>query len=278
MKLNSSYLGVKFQRNESIIGHLTLSAAYLSSHLNEDAKAEMERSRELARLHNIPLSSDSQGDWWGYRKGIATSLSKPAKKMYVLTQQVQDAAMTIKLDKIDLKWFRQIPPCDCMYIPNKDEFYRFTKTDTRVNVLHYYYSGSGIPMDYRYDCYSIILNEGILAQAPYQNKEMAERFIRFLLFMELGEITINVVHPNGKVKFGKSGEDKIKNEAGLDAILVTTNWNKITVVQGEIPVRGHTRVQPCGVGRSDYKLIWINDFVKQGYTRHSGKILDNAKQ
>jgi hypothetical protein len=230
----------------------------------------------FAKANGLTMGQDAQSrDGWEFRTEIATALSKPAKKVYFITQQVHIAAATIKLNKIDLKWFKQIPSQDCMYITEREEFYRFIKNEHRINILHYYYSGSGIPLDYRYDCYSILLNEGILAQAPYQDKERAEKFIRILLFMELGEITINVVAPNGKVKYGKGGDDKLKNESGMDAILVTTNWNKITVVQGDIPVRGHTRVVRCGVGRSDYKLRWISDYVKQGYTRHAGKITLN---
>jgi hypothetical protein len=42
-------------------------------------------------------------------------------------------------------------------------------------------------------------------------------------------------------------------------------------VEGDFTVRGHFRVQPCGAGRKDYRLIWIDQFTKGSFVRRAGK-------
>jgi len=42
---------------------------------------------------------------------------------------------------------------------------------------------------------------------------------------------------------------------------------------GEFKVRGHFRLQRCGVGNTEIKLIFIEEFVKTHYIRKSTKEL-----
>jgi hypothetical protein len=50
---------------------------------------------------------------------------------------------------------------------------------------------------------------------------------------------------------------------------VDSLWNIKTIGIGEYKVSGHFRLQKCGVGLSEVKLIYIEDFVKTQYIRRS---------
>ena len=51
-----------------------------------------------------------------------------------------------------------------------------------------------------------------------------------------------------------------------------------TIVRNEgFSVRGHFRLQPCGAGKRDKKLIYIHEFQKHGYVRRARLILNETK-
>ncbi len=51
-----------------------------------------------------------------------------------------------------------------------------------------------------------------------------------------------------------------------------------TIVRNEgFSVRGHFRLQPCGKGKQDKKLIYIHEFQKHGYVRRARLILNEMK-
>lgn len=51
-----------------------------------------------------------------------------------------------------------------------------------------------------------------------------------------------------------------------------------TIVRNEgFSVKGHFRLQPCGKGKRDHKLIYIHEFQKHGYVRRARLLLDEMK-
>jgi hypothetical protein len=54
-------------------------------------------------------------------------------------------------------------------------------------------------------------------------------------------------------------------------VYVNSLWNVGTIALGEFKVRGHFRLQRCGVGNTEIKLIFIEEFVKTHYIRKSKK-------
>jgi hypothetical protein len=51
-----------------------------------------------------------------------------------------------------------------------------------------------------------------------------------------------------------------------------------TIIRNEgFSVKGHFRLQPCGVGKKDKKLIYIHEFQKHGYVRRARLILNETK-
>jgi len=259
MKLNNSYIGVLFQTNP------LLADFYKAEHLNEEKhKVDVMIQPELAAITGAYYDGTIT-DAWQMRVDITNALAKPAAKVYYITDSVKSLVdSSVKIDKVELKWFKQLPSLDAMYITGKDEFFRFQKTDTRINVLHYVKN----EIEYRYDCFSIILNDGMLATMPqYNDRNRAEFFVKLLLFMEMGETTIRIVKPSEKYKYGKKGDEQVKNEAGIEVIMVTTDWNKIVVVEGDFNVSAHLRIQRVGKGRMEYAMVWVSEYTKHGYIR-----------
>jgi len=93
--------------------------------------------------------------------------------------------------------------------------------------------------------------------------------VHLLLFKDYAEVeTIIVNNKNPKVKsFG----EKTINESNVDVKLISSNWFYNIVRTEGFNVRGHFRLQPCGEGMQDRKLIYINDFQKHGYKRKAQK-------
>lgn len=54
--------------------------------------------------------------------------------------------------------------------------------------------------------------------------------------------------------------------------IIDSKWFTTLVKSDAFKVRGHFRLQPCGEGMKDRKLIWINDFEKSGYTAPARKL------
>lgn len=71
----------------------------------------------------------------------------------------------------------------------------------------------------------------------------------------------------------KSFSDKVKkiNKNVIDIIKVDTFYDKNVHVINPFEVNGHWRNQPYGPGREKTKLIYIDSFMKTGYTRRATK-------
>lgn len=100
-------------------------------------------------------------------------------------------------------------------------------------------------------------------------KSMVLSSILMAIFEQFSEIQTQTIPANGKLqtiscKYSNDTNSKIKM---LDIRHFTTIKN-----DQEFPVRGHFRWQPHGEGSKDRKLIWINDFMKDGYTAPARKL------
>lgn len=95
------------------------------------------------------------------------------------------------------------------------------------------------------------------------------KFLVVITYLELTEVTLNVLQSGASFGTRKSG--KIKNDTKKRYILVNSNWNVTTIRLDEFSVRGHFRLQPCGVGRKQYKYIFIEPFTKGGLKRLAQK-------
>jgi hypothetical protein len=86
------------------------------------------------------------------------------------------------------------------------------------------------------------------------------RFLVVVTYLELTEVTLNIIE--GGRSFGTWNSGKIKNETKNRIIMVNTNWNTETISLNSFSVRGHWRLQSCGVGRSQFKYVYIKPYEK----------------
>lgn len=100
------------------------------------------------------------------------------------------------------------------------------------------------------------------------SKTGAETILGFLFLLQKSEIEINVLDKLTPRK--KINKEKYLNKTGIPIKIIDSNWFTTTIQGESFGVSGHFRLQPCGVNSQDRKLIWINEFKKNGYTRKAG--------
>lgn len=88
-----------------------------------------------------------------------------------------------------------------------------------------------------------------------------------ILFMQFAEIeTVITVGRNSKGKSkAKIKKEKYLNESDIPIEIIDSTWFRRLIRTGKFKVSGHFRLQPYGKGRSEKKLIWIDEFNKNGY-------------
>ena len=168
--------------------------------------------------------------------------------------------------------------CIVHYGPNGSAIvcYNFSKDG---QILSLYATYPDVP-DILYVCCEICEKYGINTEK--EKREFCLEISKFCIKVELFKIhaTIEtvVVEP-GKKASGPKGE-KCKNETLVPVTMLDTRWFTTTIRTDGFPVRGHVRLQPIKEnGEWKKRLIWINEFEKNGYTRkalkQSGEELQN---
>lgn len=120
-------------------------------------------------------------------------------------------------------------------------------------------------MDDRFTYGNIFLNRDLFIEKIYS------QFMVVVTYLELTEVDLKLVENiNSKNRKEVPG---ITNQSRYNVIYVNSNWNTRTISLNTISVRGHYRLQPYGVGRSQYKFIYIEPFQKGLMKRLSQKEL-----
>lgn len=104
---------------------------------------------------------------------------------------------------------------------------------------------------------------------PYNDTSQLVMYMTTLLtglyFINNCEIEQKVLAPNKKEK--SSNGDKHFNESKSDIIILDCRWFTELIRTTPFSVRGHFRWQVHGEGRQKRKLIYIEEFEKEGYKR-----------
>lgn len=94
-----------------------------------------------------------------------------------------------------------------------------------------------------------------------------------ILFMRYCEIETKEIKAESK---GHHVNCKYVNETKQNIEVLDSTWFTTIIRSGAFKVGGHFRLQACGTGMKDRKLIWIAPFEKEGYTRKA-KMLNNGE-
>lgn len=130
--------------------------------------------------------------------------------------------------------------------------------DNRHKIMHDHYSGL-MP---------------ITEDAKYMFIVDFQCFIALMAFLQYAD-TETVIVNNGQKKTTPSGGEMLVNSIGYPVKYIDSRWVREIIRTEGFKVRGHFRLQPCGEGRADKKLIYIHEYQKNGYHRRSGKDMSN---
>lgn len=100
--------------------------------------------------------------------------------------------------------------------------------------------------------------------------EYLSTVIYFVIFKKFSPIETKNIFTNRKniKKHLINGESNL-----LGFTYITSQWFTNLERSGAFGVKGHWRLQACGEGMKDRKLIWVKDFVKEGYSRRAQRII-----
>lgn len=109
-------------------------------------------------------------------------------------------------------------------------------------------------------------DEDIALNSSFQH---FDDLLNILLFKKYADIE-TVFVPAGETK--DLNEARYKNQSKEDITVLDCRWFTNIVRTEGFAVSGHFRLQPHGEQRSKRKLVWINEFQKDGYT-HTAKLM-----
>lgn len=190
-------------------------------------------------------------------------------KLYLICNGVEMCSKMIRIgDNFSSKALRNIHFGKHTYLLGKNEMCRFLCYQGAIKGV-YWNRESKITFEFGFD---------LTSDDYYFDEDFSEQFNRvakIITFVELGDIDIIMLEKgrnNGKLK----SDGKVTNTSEYTVYVVDSSWNKLIIRTAGFAVMGHFRLQPCGAGLIDRKLIWINAFEKHGYKRQpKASILNN---
>lgn len=112
---------------------------------------------------------------------------------------------------------------------------------------------------------SVDIDKEILNKAFVNHIEL---IVQCEVFLQYANLDTKVLNKNSK----DSIICRYHNKLPFPITIVDSTWYTNLVRSEGFKVRGHFRLQPYGEGLSKKKLIWVNDFEKNGYTLKAKKL------
>ena len=93
----------------------------------------------------------------------------------------------------------------------------------------------------------------------------------FILFYNFTETETKVIHgiDSGEQRRIKLNGEKFINSSKNDIEIIDNTYFTSIIRNGEFGVSGHFRVQRHGIGNSETKIVFIEEYKKSGYTRNA---------
>ena len=238
---------------------------YLAFNISEDTWDTIVDNYERQIEHELKegsvLSEEmSLNDAKAYRRKMMTAYRDNTGDWFYISKNAQDVIDRIKMKKFDLTQLSKIKRDTCTILLDDRSFYRYFVKGYEIFTLYMTYD----PDIQYYSWVTFRINTKTGDHNDGTNKEVFEHWLRIMCYIELGSPELVVVKEGSSIGTRKTG--KILNKSGFDVTLVRSNWNKIYVKDG-FHVSGHWRWQRYGPQGQDMKLIFIEEFMKEGYTR-----------
>ena len=198
-----------------------------------------------------------------YRRMMMRQFQHNMGEYFYISKGAMGVIDRIKMTKFDLTQLAKLRRDTSTILIDQRHFYRYTCLQDQILVLFMELQPREDGMDYlqwttfRIDTITGEHNDGGAAH-------VFDKFLRIMCFLELSSPELITLKDGQGVGTRKTG--KVLNKSGFEVTLVRSDWNKIYVKNG-FHVRGHWRWQHYGPNGEDLKLIFIEEFVKEGYTR-----------
>ena len=203
-----------------------------------------------------------------------TEILEPNVKSYLIRKTAMDMVERIKIDgSFDPKVLKKVPIQKAEIILNENQLYRYWFDGTVLRGIFIEKVKTYLGPEVRYHSFTIDPDTKLKSLNIYTDvkvSEAAERLWKLMIFLYFSEVQTVLLAPNGKI--GTLSTERFKNELKCTFVVVDTTWNRISIRTTGFNVCGHFRLQACGKNREDRKLIFIEEFGKEGYIRGAGKI------
>ena len=215
-----------------------------------------------------------------YKQQWKDILSDNGNKNLLFTKTAQEVADTIRIVRFQPSILKIKAEKKLTFLMGDKSFYRVNITQQEIFVLHVFLEGSPQGAMVMYNSFKINPLDNRVQyppnQADYLNDKNFSTFLKLLIFVEYSELSEVVIKPNRTHGTQKTG--KYLNGTDSDVVLVDSTWNSIIIRKEGFGVSGHLRMQKCGINREDVKLIYISEYVKEGYIRGAKKLKEFGQE
>jgi hypothetical protein len=122
------------------------------------------------------------------------------------------------------------------------------------------------------ESHHLLESQGFKGQSAMVNEidsQFSTLIMAIINFIKYCPVETTHLNPKGK---SKDILCKYVNDTSTHIDIYDSKWFTTLVKSDAFKVRGHFRLQPCGEGLKDRKLIWVNEFQKSGYTAPARKL------
>ncbi len=279
----NSQLGLRFKDNDVKINFLTLMKGYFENEigLNENVIKLLEQipskdmenitseeaNERIKLIEDIKASLPEQKDTDKIREKVTllvgddtVIITEDTSLYFLICESVYKCAELIKInDNFSGRTIKDIKIGKYTYLLGKNKMIRFVCV---VGAIRGFYYDS---VEQKAFDWGIEMDGGGYFFGRGYDKEFTD-IMRILTFVELGDVEVKMIE-SGKSNGLKDKTEKIHNSSNKTVYVVDSSWNQILIRTEGFAVRGHFKLQPCGINSADRKLIWIDAFEKYGYKR-----------
>lgn len=201
-------------------------------------------------------------------------LSDEKNTNLLFTKTALDVCDNIKIGKFKPSILKIKSAKKLTLLIDSKSFYRITMSGDEIFALYVTVNGNY----WEYVAFKIHPNKDLVFYKSnyttdsdvYMNDDVFVKFLKMIIFTEYSDIKEEILlKPNHKHGTRKQG--KYLNESDKNFTIVDSTWNKVIVRSDGFGVSGHFRLQPFGANREDRKLIYISEYLKNGYVRGAKK-------
>ena len=205
-----------------------------------------------------------------------SKLLRLKNKNYVMTDSAMSLLKRIKIDagKFDIRFLSKINNKKITFLLGNNLAIRYIKFGSIILAIKMSTEPVGDGRDYIvYNAFIIDIDNKYIQYEDVEAPLFDANFIFFLqllIFTELSELEVVELKPKEKTTSTRK-EGKYVNESSSNIVIVDSTWNRTSIRCEGFSVCGHFRLQPCGKDFLDRKLIYIDEFEKEGYIRNAKK-------